>query len=88
MRNGHYLRNHKTHVIGLQKFLWDKLPTWANYGDCAEDIWNNIKHITFEEIKRFVSHKLLNKSESRILQQGCEASKSKCQESINYVETR
>jgi len=29
---------HKTNVLGLQKFLRDKLPTWANNGSCVEDI--------------------------------------------------
>jgi hypothetical protein len=29
---------HKTNVLGLQKFLRDKLPTWANNGSCIEDI--------------------------------------------------
>jgi hypothetical protein len=28
---------HKTDVIGLQNFLWEKLPTWANDGSCVED---------------------------------------------------
>ena len=31
---------HETDVIGLQRFLWDKLTTWANNGSCVEDIWN------------------------------------------------
>ena len=39
---------HKTNVLGLQKFLWDKLPTWANNGSCVEDIWKNFKDIVFE----------------------------------------
>jgi hypothetical protein len=38
---------HKTDVIALQNFLWDKLPTWANNGSCVEDIWNNFKDIIF-----------------------------------------
>ena len=28
----------KTNVLGLQQFLCDKLPTWANNGSCVEDI--------------------------------------------------
>jgi hypothetical protein len=47
---------HKTNVIGLQNFLWDKLPTWANNGSCVEDVWNNFKVIVFEGIERFVPH--------------------------------
>jgi hypothetical protein len=35
----------KTNVVGLQHFLRDKLPTWANNGNCVEDIWNNFKDI-------------------------------------------
>jgi hypothetical protein len=31
----------KTDMLGLQKFLRDKLPTWANNGGCVEDIWEN-----------------------------------------------
>jgi hypothetical protein len=50
---------HKANVTGLQNFLWDKLPTWANNGSCAEDIWNNFKDIVFEGIERFVPHKIL-----------------------------
>jgi len=38
---------HKTDVIGLQTFLWDKLTTWANNGSCVEDIWNKFKDIIF-----------------------------------------
>jgi len=29
---------HKTNVLGLQNFLPDKLPTWANNGSCAENV--------------------------------------------------
>ena len=29
---------HKTNVLGLQQFLRDKLPTWANNGSCVEDM--------------------------------------------------
>jgi len=29
---------HKANVLGLQQFLRDKLPTWANNGSCVEDM--------------------------------------------------
>jgi hypothetical protein len=53
---------HKTDVIGLQNFLWDKLPTWANNGSCVEYIWNKFKDIIFEGIERFVPHKILKQN--------------------------
>ena len=53
---------HKTNVLGLQKFLRDKLPTWANNGSCVEDIWKNFKDIVFECIKNFVPHKNLKQN--------------------------
>ena len=53
---------HKTDVIGLQTFLWDKLTTWANNGSCVEDIWNKFKDIIFEEVERFVPHKILKRN--------------------------
>jgi len=37
----------KTNVLGLQKFLPDKLPTWANNGSCVEGIWKNVKGVVF-----------------------------------------
>jgi len=46
-------------VLGLQNFLQDKLPTWANNGSCVQDIWKNFKDIVFEGIKPFVPHKTL-----------------------------
>jgi hypothetical protein len=46
-------------VLGLQKFLWDKLPTWTNNGSCVEDIWKNFMDIVFEGIECFVLHKIL-----------------------------
>jgi hypothetical protein len=49
----------KTNVLGLQQFLRDKLPTWANNGSCVEDIWKNFKDIVFDGIERFVPHKIL-----------------------------
>jgi hypothetical protein len=53
---------HKTDVIGLQNFLWEKLPAWANNGSRVEDIWNNFKNIIFESIERFVPHKNLKQN--------------------------
>src|SRR5215510_1688769 len=53
---------HKTDVIGLQTFLWDKLTTWANNGSCVEDIWNKFKYIIFEGVERFVPHKILKRN--------------------------
>ena len=53
---------HKTNVLGLQQFLRDELPTWANNGSCVEDIWKNFKGIVFEGIKRFVQHKILKQN--------------------------
>jgi hypothetical protein len=50
---------HKTNVLGLQQFLHNKLPTWANNGSCVEDILKNFKDIVFEGIKHFVLHKIL-----------------------------
>jgi hypothetical protein len=54
--------SHKTNVVGLQNFLQDKLPTWANNGRCDEDIWNNFKDIVFEGNERFVPHKILKQN--------------------------
>jgi hypothetical protein len=53
---------HKTYVVGLQNFLWDKLPIWVNNGSCVEDIWNKFKDIFFEGIERFVPHKILKQT--------------------------
>ena len=53
---------HKTDVIGLQTFLWDKLTTWANNSSCVEDIWNKFKDIIFEGVERFVPHKTLKRN--------------------------
>ena len=50
---------HKTNVLGLQQFLRDKLPTWANNGSCVEEIWEYFKDIVFEGIERCVPHKIL-----------------------------
>ena len=49
----------KTNVLGLQTFLRDKLPTWANNDSCVEDIWKNFKNVIFEITKCFVPHKSL-----------------------------
>ncbi|PNF26851.1 hypothetical protein B7P43_G16838 [Cryptotermes secundus] len=53
---------HKTNVVGLQSFIWDKLPIWANNGSWVEDIWNNFKGLVFEGIERFVPHKILKQN--------------------------
>ena len=58
-QKGSVLAFHKTDVLGLQSFLWDKLPTWANNGSCVEDILNKFKDIIFEGIERVVPHKIL-----------------------------
>ena len=52
-------RYHKTNVLGLQQFLRDKLPTWANNGSYVEDIWENFKDIVCKGIEGFVPHKIL-----------------------------
>jgi hypothetical protein len=71
---------HKTNVLGLQKFLRDKLPTWANNGSCVKDIWKNFKDIALEGIKSFVPHKNLKQNSDP---EYCnEATKDKGQKSI------
>ena len=52
---------HKTNIIGLQKFLWEKFP-WANNGNSIEDIWKNFKSIVMEGIEVFVPHKTLKQN--------------------------
>jgi len=47
----------KTDVLGLQTFLHDKFAVWASNGSCVEEIWNNLKNIVYECIKRFVTYK-------------------------------
>jgi hypothetical protein len=72
-----------TNILRLQNFIWDKLPIWANNSSCVQDIWKHFNVIVFESIERFVQHKILKKkSESRMLQQGSKATKSKGQNSI------
>ena len=46
---------HKTNMLRLQNFLRDKLPTLANNGSSAEEMWKIFK----EGIYRFVPHKIL-----------------------------
>jgi hypothetical protein len=54
---------HKTNVLGLQKFLRGKLPTWANNGSFVEYIWKNYgKKTVFEGIKSFVPQKNLKQN--------------------------
>jgi hypothetical protein len=52
---------HKTNVTGLQSFLSGKFPSWASKGSCVEGIWKSFKEIVFENIDRFVLHKILRK---------------------------
>ena len=53
---------HKTNIIGLQKFLWEKFPMWANNGSSVKDIWNNFKSIVMEGIEVFVPYKILKQN--------------------------
>ena len=50
---------HKINVDELQRFLWERLPTWANNGNSVEEIWENFKNTVFEGIEAFVPYKLL-----------------------------
>ena len=52
----------KTDVLGLQTFLRDKFPVWASNGSSVEEIWNNYNNIVYENIERFVPHKILRKN--------------------------
>jgi hypothetical protein len=54
-------------VLGLQKFLWDELPTWANNGSCIEDIWKNFKDIVLRVSKVYSAKKSETEFRSRIL---------------------
>jgi hypothetical protein len=42
---------HKTDVLGLQAFLWEKFKLWAGNGSCVEEIW-----------KRYVPNRTLSKN--------------------------
>jgi len=53
---------HKTDVLGLQKFLREKFELWAGNDSCVEDIWESYKDIIFEDIKRYIPHKILGKN--------------------------
>jgi hypothetical protein len=53
---------HKTDVLGLQTFLWDKFAIWASNDKCMEEMWKNIKEIVYESLERFVPQKLLRKT--------------------------
>jgi hypothetical protein len=52
---------HRTGVLGLQTFLWDKVAVWASNGRCVEEIRNNFKKILLEKTDCFVPHKILRK---------------------------
>ena len=54
---------HKTKVDELQRFLWERLPKWANNGNSVEEIWKNFKNIVFEGIEAFVPFKLLKQNQ-------------------------
>ena len=53
---------HKTNVDELQRFLWERLPTWTNKGNSVEEIWNNFRNIVFEGTEAFVPYKLLKQN--------------------------
>jgi hypothetical protein len=53
---------HKTDVLGLQTFLWEKCTLWAGNGSCIEEIWKSYKDIVFGGIERFVPHKMLSRN--------------------------
>jgi len=53
---------HKTDVLGLQTFLWDKFANCANNGKCMEVIWKNMKEIVYKTLEHFVPHKLRRKN--------------------------
>ena len=53
---------HNTNVIGLQKCLWRKFPTWANNGNSVEDLWKNFKSIVMEGTGVFVPLKTLKQN--------------------------
>ena len=53
---------HKTDVLALQAFLREKFYLWAGSGSCVEDIWKSYRDIIFEDIKRYVPHKILGKN--------------------------
>jgi hypothetical protein len=55
---------HKTDVLGLQTFLWDKFAISTNNGKCMEVIWKNFKVRVYESIERFVPHKSLRKTQT------------------------
>jgi hypothetical protein len=52
----------KRDVLGLQTFLRDKFAGWASNGSSVEEIWNNLKNIVCESLKRCVPHKTLKKT--------------------------
>jgi hypothetical protein len=53
---------HKTNILGLQVFLWENYPIWANNGSCVEDIRKNFNNIIFEGVNSFVPHKVLKQN--------------------------
>jgi hypothetical protein len=53
---------HKTNVTGLKRFLRGKFASWASNGSCVEEIWKRFREIVFENIVRYVPHKILSKT--------------------------
>jgi hypothetical protein len=53
---------HKTNVTGLQSILRGKFASWASNGGCVEEIWIHMTETVFENIDRFVPHKILRKN--------------------------
>jgi hypothetical protein len=52
----------RTNILGLQVFLREKYPFWANNGSCVEDIWKGFKDIIFEGVNTFVPQKVLKQN--------------------------
>jgi hypothetical protein len=53
---------HKTVLLGLQTFLWDKFAICTGNVKCVEEIWKNFKEILYKTLEHFVPHKLLRKN--------------------------
>ena len=46
----------------LASFLRDEFNLWAGNGSCVEEIWENVKDIIFQAIKRNIPKKFLSKN--------------------------
>ena len=53
---------HKTDVLGLQAFLWEKFNLSAGNAFCIEEKWKSYKDIIFKSIKGYVPQKILSKN--------------------------